>query len=103
MLSPAQPAACRLRSLQPCWTATPVLTACLHGPLAEANAPLCCSAYDLEDKVVGTVGAGRIGRRVLQRLKVTLCCAALQASAINTLHCKSLWAHRSAMTLLSCW
>ena len=34
---------------------------------------LFCSAYDLEDKVVGTVGAGRIGRRVLQRLKVGAC------------------------------
>lgn len=30
----------------------------------------CCSAYDLEHKVIGTVGAGRIGQRVLQRLKV---------------------------------
>ncbi|GAB5591169.1 formate dehydrogenase (NAD+) [Umbelopsis nana] len=30
-------------------------------------------AYDLEDKVVGTVGAGRIGYRVLQRLKPFQC------------------------------
>lgn len=31
-----------------------------------------CSAYDLENKVIGTVGAGRIGQRVLSRLQVSL-------------------------------
>ncbi|KAM3582909.1 formate dehydrogenase (NAD+) [Umbelopsis sp. WA50703] len=30
-------------------------------------------AYDLEDKVVGTVGAGRIGYRILQRIKPFQC------------------------------
>lgn len=34
-----------------------------------------CSAFDLEDKVVGTVGAGRIGQRVLKRLAVSVECA----------------------------
>lgn len=31
-----------------------------------------CSAYDLENKVIGTVGAGRIGQRVLTRLQASL-------------------------------
>lgn len=30
-----------------------------------------CSAYDLENKVIGTVGAGRIGQRVLSRLQAS--------------------------------
>ena len=29
-------------------------------------------AYDLEGKIIGTVGAGRIGQRILKRLQVTL-------------------------------
>ena len=35
-------------------------------------------AYDLQNKVVGTVGTGRIGTLVLERLKVdfTACCTA---------------------------
>jgi formate dehydrogenase len=32
-------------------------------------ADICRNSFDIEGKVVGTVGAGRIGYRVLQRLK----------------------------------
>jgi formate dehydrogenase len=32
-------------------------------------AKIAANAYDLENKVIGTVGAGRIGQRVLQRLQ----------------------------------
>lgn len=31
-------------------------------------------SYDLIDRTVGTVGAGRIGREVMQRLKVSTSC-----------------------------
>lgn len=33
-------------------------------------AEICHRSYDLMDKVVGTVGAGRIGQELMQRLKV---------------------------------
>ncbi len=34
-------------------------------------AAIAYKAHDLSDKVVGTVGAGRIGQLLMQRLKVT--------------------------------
>ena len=33
---------------------------------------VCKKAYDLENKCIGIVGAGRIGRLVMERLKVSL-------------------------------
>ena len=36
-------------------------------------------AYDLEGKIIGTVGAGRIGQRILKRLQVSLNCPLLNS------------------------
>ncbi len=56
-------------------TATPKILnkpiSCLQASLhVYSEMSACCSAYDLENKVIGTVGAGRIGQRVLSRLQV---------------------------------
>lgn len=57
-----------LMSLAAMWLS---LTAAIMLQLLLRTCFFWCSAFDLEDKVVGTVGAGRIGQRVLQRLAVS--------------------------------
>ena len=40
-----------------------------------------CSAFDIENKVIGTIGCGRIGQRVLLRLAVSLTLTRLHVRA----------------------
>jgi formate dehydrogenase len=58
-------------------------------------AAIARNSFDLEGKVVGTLGCGRIGYRVLQRLKAFDCAellyfdyAALPEDAANAVGCK---------------
>ena len=57
-----------------------------------------CSAFDLENKVVGTVGCGRIGQRVLRRLQV----CTVNAVDVQNWDVQTVNAHKRQIAWLHC-